>query len=358
MAVAAMATADVAGKATKKNKFINHFDIIPRRKRGFFMIKQKKYFILDFDSTFVKSEGLEELAEVSLAQDPKRKIVLEKIRELTKRGMEGKISFGVSLNKRLRLLKANKVHIEKVVRILKKKVSRSILRNKHFFQQYAKRVYIVSGGFKEFVIPVVTPFGVSESHVFANNLLFDRKGNILGYNRKNPLSKTGGKVKVVKDLRLNGKIYVIGDGYTDYQIKELGIADKFVAFTENISRGMIAKRADDIASSFDEFLYVNKLPMSISYPKNRLRVLLLESIHNQAVQIFEKEGYEVMWYEKALSEEELIRKLDHVKILGIRSNTAVTSSVISAASKLLTIGAFCIGTDQKAPMVKSLEAAE
>jgi D-3-phosphoglycerate dehydrogenase len=96
----------------------------------------------------------------------------------------------------------------------------------------------------------------------------------------------------------------------------------------------------------DEFLYLNKLPMSISYPKNRIKVLLLENIHHDANEIFKTEGYQVETMTKSLNEVELSKRIKDVSILGIRSKTHVSAEVLSNANRLISIGAFCIGTNQ------------
>ena len=105
-------------------------------------------------------------------------------------------------------------------------------------------------------------------------------------------------------------------------------------------------KAEHIAPSLDEFLYQNKLPMAISYPKNRISVLLLENIHPKAVELFKKEGYQVEALTGALEEDELCERIKNVSILGIRSKTQVTKKVLANANKLMTVGAFCIGTNQ------------
>ena len=85
---------------------------------------------------------------------------------------------------------------------------------------------------------------------------------------------------------------------------------------------------------------------SLSYPKNRIKVLLLEGVHPDAVALFEKEGYKVEYLETALTEEELCKKIKKVNVLGIRSKTQITEKVIASAQRLINIGAFCIGTNQ------------
>jgi D-3-phosphoglycerate dehydrogenase len=77
-----------------------------------------------------------------------------------------------------------------------------------------------------------------------------------------------------------------------------------------------------------------------------VRVLLLESIHADAVARLEAEGYHVESVRNALDEAELIERIPGVSLLGIRSKTKVTAGVLAAADSLVAIGAFCIGTDQ------------
>lgn len=84
-----------------------------------------------------------------------------------------------------------------------------------------------------------------------------------------------------------------------------------------------------------------------SYPKSKIKILLLENISKSAVAEFEEAGYvEIRQVSGALSEEELCEAVKGVHILGIRSKTQITAKVIEHADKLLTIGAFCIGTNQ------------
>lgn len=84
-----------------------------------------------------------------------------------------------------------------------------------------------------------------------------------------------------------------------------------------------------------------------SYPREKINILLLENISQTAVERFTSNGYsKVERLTKALSEEELIKKIKDVHILGIRSKTNVTAQVLAAATKLQAIGCFCIGTNQ------------
>lgn len=83
-----------------------------------------------------------------------------------------------------------------------------------------------------------------------------------------------------------------------------------------------------------------------SFPKDKIKVLLLESIHPNATELFSGEGFQVENVKGSLSESELIAKIANVHILGIRSKTLVPDSVIAAGKSLLSVGCFCIGTNQ------------
>lgn len=76
------------------------------------------------------------------------------------------------------------------------------------------------------------------------------------------------------------------------------------------------------------------------------RALLLENPHSVADEVFASQGIEVVRHVGALDEDELIRALDGVEVLGIRSKTTVTRRVLEAHPQLTAIGAFCIGTNQ------------
>jgi D-3-phosphoglycerate dehydrogenase len=305
-----------------------------------------KYIIIDFDSTFTKVEAMDELGAISLQSNPRQAEILQEIKHITDLGMNGELSFTESLEKRIALLEANRSHLPLLIERLRTKISDSFERNKRFFREFADNILIISNGFKEFITPIVTAFGIKEENIFANTFVFDDKGNIIGFDRSNRLCANKGKVEQIKSLSLQGDIYVIGDGYTDYEIKEAGLANKFYAFTENVERERVLSKADHIAPSLDEFLYHNKLPMSLSYPKNRISVLLLENIHPKALEIFRKEGYKVDVVAGGLDEDELCERIKDVTILGIRSKTQVTRKVLEHANKLMCIGAFCIGTNQ------------
>jgi D-3-phosphoglycerate dehydrogenase / 2-oxoglutarate reductase len=85
----------------------------------------------------------------------------------------------------------------------------------------------------------------------------------------------------------------------------------------------------------------------ISFDKNKIKIALFEGVHQSAVELIKRDGYEnIHYFEKSLPKEELFKVLEDTHFIGIRSRTQITEEVLAAAPKLAGIGCFCIGTNQ------------
>ncbi|MEM6864010.1 MAG: phosphoglycerate dehydrogenase [Bacteroidota bacterium] len=310
------------------------------------MVEAARKYVFDFDSTLTRVEALDVLAEITLQGKSNKEEIINEIQAITNLGIDGDISFTESLERRIQLLCAHRDHLEGLVDELRQKISKSIASNKEFFEKYSQDIYVISCGFKEFIDPIVEEYNIPTERVFANTFRFNAEGEIIGFDETNVLASHNGKIECLKRLDLDGEVQVIGDGYSDYVMREAGLAHKFFAYTENVHREKAADHADHIAPNLDEFLFVNDLPRNISYPKNRIKILLLENVHPDAFENLSEEGFSVALVKHSLPEEELIERIKGVHVLGIRSKTQVTQKVLDAANKLLVVGAFCIGTTQ------------
>lgn len=84
-----------------------------------------------------------------------------------------------------------------------------------------------------------------------------------------------------------------------------------------------------------------------SFPKEKIRILLLEKVHPSAEETFRKAGYsDITSFDSAPSGEELVKMLRDVHVVGVRSRTLLGKEQLSAASRLLTVGCYSVGTDQ------------
>lgn len=302
-------------------------------------------YVFDFDSTLVDFETLEFLAGITLADHDDAGSVRKEIARLTDQAMAGDLPFAEALTRRLELLPLTRRHIDELARKAESRLTASIRRNLDFFRRRAGHVVIVSGGFREIVEPVARALGVPGALIVANDLTYDDEGRVTGV-AESPLLAPLGKAQALKALGLSGPVVMVGDGWTDAEVRQAGVADRFYAFTEVIRRDPVVAAADAEARSLDELLHLEGLSGRWSYPRSRMRILLLENIHPAAVERLEAAGYTVETESGALDEDALIARLRGVHVLGVRSKTAVSARVLDAADRLMAVAAFCIGTNQ------------
>lgn len=211
---------------------------------------KKINLIFDFDSTLVKLETIDVLADFALDKNPDKIKLIDKIKKITTYAMNGEMPFSDALLKRISLLQLEYNHIYKTIQFLQNNISTSIINNMDFFNKYKKNCYIVSGGFKEIIIPVLKNFNFLEKNIYANSFIYKAKSISLDIN--NPLIQDKGKSFVSKTIK--GYKIIIGDGYTDYEVKKYGNADKFIQYTENINRKELNSNADHISTNFTDII--------------------------------------------------------------------------------------------------------
>ena len=304
------------------------------------------FVVLDFDSTLVKVETLDALADMVLSESAEADAIRTRVARLTDQAMAGDIDFGEALKRRLELLQLTRTHVEALADRILGELTPSVRRNGRFFAENADRIIILSGGFREIIAPVAAELGVAPERVLANDLLYDDEGRVTGVDESNPLSREGAKAEALKALNLPGPVILNGDGWNDAVIKQAGVVDRFYAFTEVARREPVVAAADSEARSLDEVLHAEGLSGRWSFPRSRMKILLLENIHPLAVQRFREEGYSVETVKGALDEDDLIARIKGVHVLGVRSKTNVSARVLEAADKLMAVAAFCIGTNQ------------
>jgi len=172
--------------------------------------------------------------------------------------MNGEINFSEALNKRLEILNINNDSIKNGIEIIKNKISTSFVENINFIKKNADQIYIVSGGFIEFIEPVANILGIKSEHIFCNS--FIKKDNQYILNENNMMAKDMAKINALKKIDLDGIVVVIGDGYTDYEIKKYGYADFFIAYIEHVNREKVSTLADYKSNSFTDIIeYLNNL---------------------------------------------------------------------------------------------------
>lgn len=211
--------------------------------------------IIDFDSTLVQIESLDVLAELTLAGREDKHERCEEIVRCTNAAMDGQMTFTESLQRRVPLLAAHINDMERLVELLATRITPSLLgvlqTRLAWFQANVRNIYVVSGGFKEFIVPVLEPLGFLSTNIYANEFLCDAEGNIIGANPQNPLAYENGKSTLVKTLNLPRPSCIIGDGFSDYQLRQSGAVEYFYALVENVHRPTTVSLADKVLPTFE-----------------------------------------------------------------------------------------------------------
>ena len=210
--------------------------------------------IFDFDSTIITSETIELLTDIAVNKKD-LPLVKSKIESITNNAMNGDISFRDALKNRLSILNLHRKHIDKMKNEIKDYLSKSVDRNRDFFKKNKENIFIVSGGFTSIILEISRELNIPDNQVFGNSILF-KDERVVGFDTSNPLCQSGGKSLLVESLNLSSPSMIVGDGFTDYEVKRDGQANYFVAYTENIYRKKVVKLADFQASSMDQLLTI------------------------------------------------------------------------------------------------------
>lgn len=226
----------------------------------------KNSFIFDFDSTIISIESLDEIIKICLHEKQNTNKIIAQIEGITNLGMSGGIDLLESLNRRLQTVSINKKHIEELKSIISKYITPGISDIIKYLQEKEQNIFIISGGFKECILPVADILNISHDNCFGNEFRFDSLGNVVGIYEENPLCRSNGKHRVIKHLKKSGQgtgqIYIIGDGYTDLVPYLDGVADEFLGFGVNRLRSNVRDKAPHFFITTKDMLeYLRDLPV-------------------------------------------------------------------------------------------------
>jgi D-3-phosphoglycerate dehydrogenase len=212
--------------------------------------------VFDFDSTVVDCETLDLVSEIALSGRDDRDAVLAEVKRITALGMDGTIAFNESLSRRIALVAPTRAAVAEVASRIVEHITPSFLAHKDFFSAHTGAIAIISGGFDEIIWPVADALDIARSHVYANAFVFDESGVAVGVDESRPSAHAGGKTKAVAAAGLARPLAIVGDGWTDYEIRQSGAADTFVAYTEHAWREKVVAQADAVAASFEQLLTI------------------------------------------------------------------------------------------------------
>jgi phosphoserine phosphatase len=120
-----------------------------------------------------------------------------------------------------------------------------------------KKVFLVSGGFSNIILPVAAELEIPSEHVYANRLLFNDDGSYAGFDTNEPTSQSGGKPRVVqhvKDKYALKTIVFVGDGVTDLEASPP--ADAFIGYGGNVIREKVRNTAPWYITDFKQLISI------------------------------------------------------------------------------------------------------
>ncbi|XP_063973652.1 phosphoserine phosphatase [Diachasmimorpha longicaudata] len=212
-----------------------------------FAWKNADVVTFDVDSTVIQEEGIDELANFCGKG--------KEVSELTKRAMQGNMTFQQSLTVRLNLIKPSSEQIKEFIKTHPPTLTPGIKELIDALQAKKKEVYLVSGGFRCLISPVAKRLNISQDHIYANRLKFYFNGEYAGFDENEPTSRSGGKAIVIKRLQDKhgfNTIVHVGDGATD--MEACPPATAFIGFGGNVVRESVKTNSLWFVEDFQELI--------------------------------------------------------------------------------------------------------
>lgn len=213
-----------------------------------------RLIVFDVDSTLLKVESLDFAVEHALFDAEDGADRTARLKALTDQGMAGKLDFRSSLEQRLAIAGLTRPSVEAARERLRTCLTEGMTDLLGALRKRGNDVAAVSGGFVDLVEPALNDLGFANGEIRANRFVFEGD-DVIGFDRQNPLSRSGGKAPVVASLKaLFGKplAIMVGDGMTDYEAFEKGAADSFIGFGGVAVREPVRAKAPAFAQSVDE----------------------------------------------------------------------------------------------------------
>jgi len=203
--------------------------------------------VFDFDSTLVTCESLEEIARSKVDA-----ATLQEIQAITRQGMSGEIDFLTSLKKRLSLIALTRDDCIRFAEQAQNYLTPGMAQLIADLQTKGIAIWVVSGAFREILLPTARQLQIPEEHLLGITLEWTPEGRLARIDEALPInrSKWEGAQKCRKSW--TSPIIAVGDGVTDYALYEHGLADHFIAFTQNARRSALLDKGVAEARSVTE----------------------------------------------------------------------------------------------------------
>ncbi len=200
--------------------------------------------VFDFDSTLSSLEGVEWIA-AQLGPETAAAITRE-----VNAAMSGAVALETLYDARMERLRPSAGNLRALGDAYREQLAPGAIETIERLREAGVVLHIVSGGFREAILPSAAYLGFAPDHVHAVSILTDEAGEYTGYDTHSPLISQTGKVDVVASLHLPRPSLMVGDGATDAAARPA--VDAFAAFTGFVTRDNVVAAADHVVSSYDD----------------------------------------------------------------------------------------------------------
>lgn len=204
--------------------------------------------VFDVDSTLLAVESLDFAVARALLSKPDGAERAARLSAITDQGMAGTLDFRASLEQRIAIAGLTRGAVEDASNALLEAITPGMVGLLTRLRKDA-RVAAVSGGFVDLIAPALADLGFARGDIHANEFIFTHDGpdaDVNGFDRDNPLSRSGGKAVVVRALKGDtgaAEAVMVGDGMTDYEAYAAGAADVFIGFGGVTERAPVREKA-------------------------------------------------------------------------------------------------------------------
>lgn len=193
-----------------------------------------KTIIFDFDSTLSSIEGINELARINGK--------LTQVSKLTKKAMGGNLKFEDIFFKRLKIIQPTFDDLREVAILYRHSIIPGSKETIAKLKSQGRKVLIISGGYKQAILPSAEYLGINSDDVWAPELAADSRGYLTQINPNHIQPTHTGKRDLINWLKPQKKVIFVGDGTTDLMTKP--VVDLFIGFGGVKVRHKVRKRAD------------------------------------------------------------------------------------------------------------------
>ena len=218
---------------------------------------QPTSFLFDVDSTLVCIESVQEMARMSIQEQPdkaRKKALIKELEDITNAGANREIDLSESLARRIALSPISKKHVLQITAEMLENITEGMPEFISALHRHGHSVWILSASIRETILPLCRKLCIPDAHVFTNDAIWNND-ILIGF-EPSPLLQNDGKSEVVMKLKHGGQItlptIMIGDGAGDLDVFLSGAADDFFGFGAHAKRPSVMTQAPHFFESVKE----------------------------------------------------------------------------------------------------------